>query len=536
MTSKRGHQPGAEPSERHRRGRFWAPTLIALLALVSAACGTSGDDEAGSAMDGGFEETTEDADAIGVSQSAAEPESTIAPSAADVGEIGEAAEEESAEAGADEEAAEDDAAAEEEPDAEQEASDQLGAGGAAVTPTAADLGRKLIFTAQVEVGVDDVAAASAEATRIVEDLGGFLFGQNTVGGAQPSSELVFKVLPDDFNRALEALGAVGELRNQSVSTDDVTERIVDLESRIEVAELGVQRLRTSLETTTDLDDFAQVERLLLDRETELELLRGQLRTLQDRVDLATITLTVTQDRVENRIDLTITSYEGHDGGEACPGQGDQFVEAGSPVTVCFDIVNLGDQTLTDVTLTDTVLEIDADTELIPVFGSVDELAPGQSATVAYEATPERPLRLRTRVVATPTDGVSSDPAGPAVNSQVNYDLRTFEPERDPGFGDGFSVAVDVLRTIWVALTVVIGFLVPMLVLTPVMWLLWRARKEYRNRRPPRSRPGLGAPTPPPPGPTPPPPRQEVAVPAGTVSGSGTGSKPTGDADSGEGAH
>ncbi|MGF1597973.1 MAG: DUF4349 domain-containing protein [Acidimicrobiales bacterium] len=394
--------------------------------------------------------------------------------------------------------------------------DPLGAGGATVTPAAADLGRQLIFTADVHVEVDDVAGAGAEATSIVEGMGGFLFGQNTTGGAEPSSQLTFKVLPADFNRVLDALGAVGELRNQTVTTDDVTERIVDLGSRIQVAELGVERLRTALRETATLADYAEVERLLLDRETELELMRGQLRTLQDRVDLATITLLLTQDRVENALGLTISVYEGHDDGVSCPGQDGLTVEAGSPVTVCFDVVNTGDQTLTAIELTDTVLEIDGDTELIEVFGSLDELGPGQSALVAHQVEPERSLRLRTRVVAIPTDGVSPEPTAPSVSTQVGFDLRTFQPDRNPGFGDGFSVAVAILEGLWVTLLVAVGFLVPLLGLVPFVVLAWWARRRWRANRPASTPPAAvsgpyGGPTPPPPGgpgpqgPNPPPP-------------------------------
>lgn len=535
-------------TERRHAGQWIA--LVVILALAFSACSSSeeadtesGAEAADAAMPAGNEEFDEEVE----------------------GDDAETDQEEMAEEEAMEEfeSAEDDAMVDEEapqtPDAPAsedgaDPSGALGSGGAAVTPTAADLGRKLIFTARVEVGVDDVAAASAEATSIIEDMGGFLFGQNTVGGSQPSSELTFKVLPDDFNRALDALGTVGELRNQSVSTDDVTERIVDLESRIEVAELGVERLRNSLETTTDLDDFAQVERLLLERESDLEVMRGQLRTLQDRVDLATITLTVTQDRVENQVLLFISAYEGHDGGQSCPGQEGPRVEAGSQATICFDVVNDGDQTLTDIALTDTVLGLDSDGDgadgdrggLIEVFGTIDELAPGQSALVAFEVSPERTQRLRTRVVAVPTDGVGNDAAGPAVSSQVGFDLRTFEPEGDPGFGDGFSVAVDFLGAIWVAIKVVIGFLIPMLILLPFIWLAWRGWKEFRSRRPPRLTGGVGGSAgpggpagpgggpwnqPPPPAPAPPSPStepglvdpagQEVAAGAGTVMGEGT---------------
>lgn len=456
------------------------PALLALLAaliLFAAACGSSDDEAASDAA-----EETADFDAPMTTQAfevdAEEAEFEVAEEAAD-----DAAEPQVVPSapGDGDDAAEPQVA----PGASDEAdagADALGAGGTTVAQTAADLGRQLIFTAFLEVEVDDVAAASAEATEIVEGRGGFLFGQNTTGGTEARSELIFKVLPADFNATLEALGDVGELRNQTVTTDDVTERVVDLESRIEVAELGVDRLRTTLETTQSLEDYAEIERLLLERESELEVMRGSLRTLRDQIDLATITLVVTQDRLANNITLDISTYENHDGGQACPGDGARSYENGSEVTVCFDIINQGDQTLTGITLVDTVLEIDEETELITLFGSLDELAPGQAVLVAYEINPERDLTLRTRVTALPTDE-NGETSGPSVSTRGEYNINTFEPDSDPGFGEGFGAAVTILQGLWVAIKVLAGFLLlPLLIAVPLALAFRRFVSPTLRRR------------------------------------------------------
>ncbi|MBT8212294.1 MAG: DUF4349 domain-containing protein, partial [Acidimicrobiia bacterium] len=213
--------------------------------------------------------------------------------------------------------------------------DTLGSG--AIAPVVAqtvNIGRDIIFRADLVVAVTDVAAAGIEATGIIEALGGFVFGQQTTGGPEAYSVLTFKVFPEDFQKALTRLGSIGEVRTQNISADDVTERVVDLKSRINTAEASVERLRALLAEAGDITTIAQVENQLLERETQLETLRGQLRTLEDAVSLATITLTLTEAQARPSLSVLVSAYPGADDeGQSCPGNGGGLdVDEGSDYT------------------------------------------------------------------------------------------------------------------------------------------------------------------------------------------------------------
>ena len=357
-----------------------------------------------------------------------------------------------------------------------------GSGSATPTQGPTDLGREIIFTAAVTIEVDDVAATGRQATEAIDDLGGFVFGEESIGGARPETTLVFKVRPDDFSEALDALGGIGELRNQRITTDDVTERVVDLQSRISTTELGVDRLRTAMEGAANLEDFARLEEQLLSRESDLEVLRGRLRTLRDQIDLATITLTIVQDEVRNSIQVITTRYEGHDEGVGCPGgEGGTSFEPGDLVTVCFEVLNTGDQTLTGVGLSDSVLEIDTD-DLTVVFGDADDLQPGQTLMFSHELTAERTVNMRVAVTGTPTNGTSTDATGPVARTTVSPRIPVDQSAVSAGFGDGFDAATSLLARLWVAIQVLAGFFLPLLVLAPFAWLgLVGLRRLRRNR-------------------------------------------------------
>ncbi len=227
-------------------------------------------------------------------------------------------------------------------------------GSDAIVPTGSEVvtGRDIIYTATLSVEVNDVAAAARGAGQIIQSLGGLLYGQETTGGSQPRTTLIFRVLPEDFGEALERLGSLGAVRDQRVSADDVTERVVDLESRINTAAVSVERLRGLLEAATDIEDIATLENQLLQRETNLETLRGQLRTIADQVDLATITVTISEAVIRPAISIDVTSYPGvADAGLSCPGESALEVEQGTSTTLCFEITNVGRHS-TDGTDTD----------------------------------------------------------------------------------------------------------------------------------------------------------------------------------------
>lgn len=367
----------------------------------------------------------------------------------------------------------------------------LGTGG--ITPplaqTAVDLGRDIVFTADLSVAVDDVAKASGDATRAIQSLGGFLFGQESTGGAQPRSLLVFKVFPEDFQEALDRLGSIGDLRSQRVSADDVTERVVDLQSRITTAEASVDRLRGFLDNATDVKTIADLENQLLQRETQLETLRGQLRTLDDAVSLATITLEITESTILPGVRVDVTAYSGDvDGGLSCPGSAGLVVDQGGAVTVCFEIVNVGETDLTRFELRDPVIDIARD-DLIPVFGDLDQtLEPGESIVVAAHITADRSWRTQTTVTALPVDDDGTVREGRSVSNTATIAITAADPGGVPGFGEGIQRSLGFLVVLVQLLVYLVATLIPFAWIPLVIWWLLRRGRPKMKETPPTETP------------------------------------------------
>lgn len=154
-------------------------------------------------------------------------------------------------------------------------------------------GREIILTGRVTVVVDDLDAAVDRVGRITEGVGGLVFGEETTRASDPGSVLTLKVPPAAFEDVLDEVAGLGEAQDRRIDSSDVTAQVVDLDSRIATAEASVDRLRALILRAEDIDDIAILENELLQRETTLEELRGQRRTLGDQVALATITVTLT---------------------------------------------------------------------------------------------------------------------------------------------------------------------------------------------------------------------------------------------------
>ncbi|MCP3936470.1 MAG: DUF4349 domain-containing protein [Actinomycetia bacterium] len=435
-----------------------AVALILALLMMSAACGDSNDSSSDQASATTVAYDTNDSD---------EPAEVIEADGDD---------------GGSDQMADMDAEAES-PAAESDES--LGSGAGSQSSLApADLGRDIVFTAFITVEVDDVATASKAAVDAVAPLGGLVFGQDTTVDPYARTVLIIKVQPKAFDEALARLGEIGELREQNVSAEDVTERVVDLESRIVTAEASAERLRLFLENATTLEQVAAMERELQQRETDLELLRGQLRTIERAVSLATITVTIDERRPDQpnpELSIEVTAYVGHDSGRGCDSAGLPELNEGEDVTVCYRIENVGDTDLTDVEVADPRR---SRRDRIVSSGAVPDLfQPGDVRIYYVEVEAAEPdLVSRPRVSAAIVD--SDDGAPESVSATTDVAMYVEPDESLPGVGtvakQTLSTTVFVLYLVFLALIA----LSPLLLIAGVVfWLVRRRRRTAQAAAP-----------------------------------------------------
>ncbi|MEV0739544.1 DUF4349 domain-containing protein [Streptomyces sp. NPDC050549] len=154
----------------------------------------------------------------------------------------------------------------------------------------------IIRTASLSVRVKDVPKALDEARTTTENAGGFVGDETTTrdGQGHERTRVVLRVPTDKYDEVLADLEGAGKLLDRTAKAQDVTDQVVDVESRITSQRASVARVRELMDRATKLSDVVELEGELSTRESDLEALLAQQASLKDRTSLATITLSLSQ--------------------------------------------------------------------------------------------------------------------------------------------------------------------------------------------------------------------------------------------------
>ncbi|MBT2378747.1 DUF4349 domain-containing protein [Streptomyces sp. ISL-111] len=157
-------------------------------------------------------------------------------------------------------------------------------------------GSHVIRTAELFVEVRSAPKAAAAARSAVEASGGLVATENTerIDDRHETSHLVLRVPQDSYQEVLRKLIGSGKLLSRSSNAKDVTDQVVDVESRIATQRASVKRVRELMDKAEKITDVVALEGELSSRQADLESLLAQQSSLKDRTSLATITLELTE--------------------------------------------------------------------------------------------------------------------------------------------------------------------------------------------------------------------------------------------------
>ena len=149
--------------------------------------------------------------------------------------------------------------------------------------------RLLIKRASLDIEADDVAKTAQEATSIVDTAGGYV--ENTRTGDERAS-LTLRVPAAELEAIMDRLAALGKEKERRISSEDVTDTVIDLEATLKNKIALRDRLRALLERAKDVKEVLAVEEQLTRLQSDIDSMEGRLKSLKGKVQLATIDLSI----------------------------------------------------------------------------------------------------------------------------------------------------------------------------------------------------------------------------------------------------
>jgi len=163
-------------------------------------------------------------------------------------------------------------------------------------PTPAD-NRKLIRNAQLDLEVKSYQAAFDQISALTKSAGGYVDTSSSQrgGNGKLQGSVVVKILPENLDAFLLKLRELGDVQNQTVTTDDVTKDYYDTQARLVNSQKMEEQLQELLKHENGkVSDLLAVERELGRVRGDIEQMQGQLKLYDFQVQYATVTMNLAE--------------------------------------------------------------------------------------------------------------------------------------------------------------------------------------------------------------------------------------------------
>ncbi len=161
--------------------------------------------------------------------------------------------------------------------------------------TAPNDARKLIRNANVELEVASFESALDKLATTATQSGGYIATKNSARGANGKlrGTIIVKVLPQNLDGFLLELRTLGEVKNQTLASQDVTKEYTDTAAHLRNAQRMEERLLKMLdEAKGKMSEVLQVEKELGRVRESIETMQGEIKLYDSLVSYATVTLSL----------------------------------------------------------------------------------------------------------------------------------------------------------------------------------------------------------------------------------------------------
>lgn len=149
---------------------------------------------------------------------------------------------------------------------------------------------QLIKRAYLSLGVESVEDGFEQVRRIIRQQQGDLLSLQDSGSRDRSLGFELRVPQERLDATLDVLTALGEVKSRSITTEDVSGQLVDLQARLKNERKSEEALQQLMERSGDIADVLEVSRELSGVRQSIEQMAAQQQNLQTQVRYSTISL------------------------------------------------------------------------------------------------------------------------------------------------------------------------------------------------------------------------------------------------------
>lgn len=154
--------------------------------------------------------------------------------------------------------------------------------------------RKLIKTVELSVETKDYDNLMVSLEKQIEELGGYIESLGAYNGSyysgrtNRSANITARIPANKLDGFVKRIGEEANVVDRNESVEDVTLQYVDLDSHARMLEEEQERLLELLENAETIEDIITIESRLSEVKYQLESMKSQLRTFDNKVTYSTV--------------------------------------------------------------------------------------------------------------------------------------------------------------------------------------------------------------------------------------------------------
>lgn len=149
---------------------------------------------------------------------------------------------------------------------------------------------QLIKRASLTLSVDSVEESFEQVQTIVAAQQGDILSMNEVGDRQRRINSQLRVPQQNLDATLSQFSEIGTIRNRSITAEDVSSQLVDIQARLSNARKQEEALQEIMSRSGEISDVLEVSRELSNVRQSIEQMAAAQKNLQTQVSYSTIDL------------------------------------------------------------------------------------------------------------------------------------------------------------------------------------------------------------------------------------------------------